>query len=379
MSRNTVDASIELANEFEIPLALVASRRQIEARGLGGGYVNRWSTEAFACYVRERDARGLVVIERDHGGPWQGSQATEQNLGHVEAMDRAKQSFMVDIASGFDLIHIDPNKEGWSDGSVDLRTFTERTIELLDFCVDVSRTCRRSVPPAFEIGTDQGAVAAASPDQFEEMCHRVQGHCATSGIPPPDFIVVPTGTEVKERRNIGTLEQQLGRHGNLPKPVTRMVDFCHAQGALAKEHSADYLADSTLRWHASGPIDAINIAPQLGVSESFRFVELLQKHHLNGLLDRFVSLSLASGDGQRWLLPGTSASELERAIIGGHYVFGTEAFAQIKSEAAAGCRRGAEQLDQDLRDVVRQEILRHSRLLSIASGPLNPQSDRLAG
>ena len=48
MSKNCVDASIEVANEFEIPLFLIASRRQIDSAEFGGGYVENWTTESFS-------------------------------------------------------------------------------------------------------------------------------------------------------------------------------------------------------------------------------------------------------------------------------------------------------------------------------------------
>ena len=55
MSVNCVDASIELANEYNTPLMLIASRRQIDSIDFGGGYVNNWSTEEFAKYVFKHD------------------------------------------------------------------------------------------------------------------------------------------------------------------------------------------------------------------------------------------------------------------------------------------------------------------------------------
>ena len=33
---------------------LIASRRQIECKALGGGYCNNWSTEEFSKYVKKR-------------------------------------------------------------------------------------------------------------------------------------------------------------------------------------------------------------------------------------------------------------------------------------------------------------------------------------
>ena len=39
MSKNCIDATIELAGEHDVPLMLIASRRQIDSEQFGGGYV----------------------------------------------------------------------------------------------------------------------------------------------------------------------------------------------------------------------------------------------------------------------------------------------------------------------------------------------------
>ena len=51
---------------------LIASRRQIESEKLGRGYVNNWSTEEFAEYVRKEMIKIIkLYLCRDHGGPYQ--------------------------------------------------------------------------------------------------------------------------------------------------------------------------------------------------------------------------------------------------------------------------------------------------------------------
>jgi len=109
MSKNCVDAAIELSNDYEIPLMLIASRRQIEAGCFGGGYVNNWSTERFAEYVIEHDLKGKIILARDHGGPWQNTFEKEKKLSLRNAMESAKKSFQVDIESGFEIIQINHN------------------------------------------------------------------------------------------------------------------------------------------------------------------------------------------------------------------------------------------------------------------------------
>ena len=71
MSKNCVDASIELAEQYKTPLMLIASRRQIDCEVFGGGYVENWTTKQFADYVVEKDINRNIILARDHGGPWQ--------------------------------------------------------------------------------------------------------------------------------------------------------------------------------------------------------------------------------------------------------------------------------------------------------------------
>ena len=61
MSVNCVDASIEIADKNNIPLMLIASRRQVDAECFGGGYVNNWSTEKFSNYVRKKSKKYYFV------------------------------------------------------------------------------------------------------------------------------------------------------------------------------------------------------------------------------------------------------------------------------------------------------------------------------
>lgn len=57
MSVNCIDAAIELASEHEVPILMIASRRQIDSEEFGGGYVNNWTTEEFANYVTDKDKK----------------------------------------------------------------------------------------------------------------------------------------------------------------------------------------------------------------------------------------------------------------------------------------------------------------------------------
>mgnify|MGYP002632816866 FL=1 len=107
MSKNCVDASVEIANEKNIPIILIASRRQVDCKELGGGYVNNWDTKEFSAYVQKLDKKKNVFLARDHGGPWQNNLEIKKKLTEKQAMKSAKLSFKNDIDSGFHFIHID--------------------------------------------------------------------------------------------------------------------------------------------------------------------------------------------------------------------------------------------------------------------------------
>ena len=109
MSLNCVDATIEIADEYKIPLMLIASRRQIDTKIFGGGYVNNWSTEQFSKYVSKKTKKKNIILCRDHGGPWQNNFEIEKKISLDAAMENAKKSFEADIKSNFQVIHIDPS------------------------------------------------------------------------------------------------------------------------------------------------------------------------------------------------------------------------------------------------------------------------------
>ena len=132
MSKNCIDASIEISNEHNIPLMLIASRRQIDSNESGGGYVNNWTTEKFSEYVKICDKNKNIILCRDHGGPWQNDYEKNNKLNFHEAMESAKKSFAVDIKSNFQIIHIDP--------TIDIHTeISKEKIFLLSNCLHIHR------------------------------------------------------------------------------------------------------------------------------------------------------------------------------------------------------------------------------------------------
>ena len=64
MSINCVDAAIDFANEHDIPLMLIASRRQIDSEQFNGGYVNNWTKSEFTNYVKTKKKKINIILSK---------------------------------------------------------------------------------------------------------------------------------------------------------------------------------------------------------------------------------------------------------------------------------------------------------------------------
>lgn len=365
MSKNCVDATIELANDHQVPLMLIASRRQIDSEVFGGGYVNNWSTEEFSRYVIDQDKKGFVILARDHGGPWQNTIEKEQKLSLKRAMESAKKSYEADILSGFELIHIDPSEDIFGISTTD--QILDRVYELLEFCTSVAQKANKDI--AFEIGTEEQSGGTNTREQLEYVLQNVLSFCDKSKIQKPTFIVIQTGTKVMETKNVGTFDWPLRIMGELPAEiqVPQMIELCNKYNIFMKEHNTDYLSDEALSWHPKFGIHAANVAPEFGVEETKAFLKLLEEHKLPQLAERFINLAYNSNKWEKWMLPNSNAGQRERAIIAGHYVFAKPEFQEIKQEVQRSIKNI--DIDQYLKDRVKLSIMRYLkafRLLDIS-------------
>ena len=359
MSVNCVDAAIELANEHETPIFLIASRRQIDSSQFGGGYVNGWTTEQFAGYVMDRDKKGKVLLARDHGGPWQNTVEKEAGLGLRRAMDSAKESYRADLEAGFQVLHIDPSVD--IHGSPGVDEVLERVFELYEFCWDQAQRLRREV--VFEVGTEEQSGSTNTQEELDYTLGAVQKFCARNGLPMPSFVVIQSGTRVMERRNVGSFDSPVRVADEIPAEIQipKMIEICNRYGIFMKEHNTDYLSDEALAWHPRLGIHAANVAPEFGVAETRALFEVLEANGLQEIAGRFEALAVGSRKWEKWMLPGSRATDRERALICGHYVFAHPECIALKEQAAAALRLRGIELEEHLKGAVRASILRYLR------------------
>ena len=321
-SRHAVCAVARAAYRHRVRLMLVASRGQIDAKALGGGYVENWSTEAYADFVRSIDPDRRILLCRDHGGPWQRQSDVDEGLGEKEAMASSLESFRCDIRAGMDLLHVDASKDG--SAPADFETALGRLVALCSECEESARRDGRNV--AFEVGLERQGATIDDPRDFASKLLRILDEFEGLSLPRPAFVVGQTGTKVVGTTNRGRFRG----HGRQVDTVRTIVKLCRERGTALKAHNADYLQPEQLDGLVSAGVDAINIAPEVGVAETRAILGWLREKDLRPEEDLFLELAFNSRAWVKWF-PDGEGTDIERATAAGHYVFATEEFRELKS------------------------------------------------
>ena len=258
MSKNSVDACINLAKRKKNEIFLIASRRQIETKLLGGGYVNNWTTEKISKYVKNKN----IILCRDHGGPWQGSYEINKKQNLKEAMIRAKKSYLQDIKNDFKILHIDtslsPKKK------LSFNSKIKRLKDLYEYCYRSAKKYRKKI--SFEVGWESENGEMHNISELKKFISDLNNFCRIKKITKPKYITLKTGTKVFEDKNIGVLFQNYNKKSIFKKKILHLkkcIDICHRNGFLVKEHNSDYLNYNFLKLRPGLKIDGVNIAPEL--------------------------------------------------------------------------------------------------------------------
>lgn len=359
MSKNTVDVCMELAPLSRAPIMLIASRRQVDAEKLGGGYVNGWTTEAFADYVKSFDSYGNVILARDHGGPWQGATGCTSDISEDTAMYEAKVSYEADIKAGFELIHIDPSLDPTNPPTYEKGL--ERLFDLMNFVNQCALDAKCEIQ--LEVGTEEQSGTTNTPEDLEKTLNDIFSFVAKSqGSKPPLFVVVQTGTKVIETSNVGSLDDPIRtHHRGIPSEIQipRVVDICNRYNVLLKQHNTDYLSDETLKYIPRLGVHAANVAPEFGVVETKLIVDLMRKYQANELLDEFRSLAEMSGKWRKWLV--TDDHRDKKLILSGHYVFGSMEFQEIYCSFTKFLAQKSVDLEFEIKQKLRTSIVRYMK------------------
>ncbi|MCC0627600.1 MULTISPECIES: class II D-tagatose-bisphosphate aldolase non-catalytic subunit [unclassified Clostridioides] len=340
MSPNLLQASFELAKDYDFPLMFIASRNQVDADELGGGYVNGWNQETFTKDIKKIADKvgfdGLYYLCRDHGGPWQRDKERNDHLPVDEAMELGKKSYLADIEAGFDLLMIDPTKDPFEIGKViPLDVVLERTVELIEYCENERK--RLNLPDiGYEVGTEETNGGLTSTETYETFITRLKVELDKRDLPMPTFIVGQTGTLTRKTEQVGTFNF---------RNAYDLAQMAKKYGVGLKEHNGDYLDDVTLLEHIPSQIIATNVAPQYGTEETRAYLKLAEverKLEKEGLVEKSSNIrhvllvnAIECGRWRKWVIgeqKDLTAEEIfknealsnEILDIAGHYTFNND-------------------------------------------------------
>ena len=337
MSHTLIKASMLLAKEKDFPLMFIASRNQVDADELGGGYVCNWDqkrfAEAIAQVAKENNFDGLYYLCRDHGGPWQRDNERNAHLPEKEAMELGKKSYKYDLENGFDLLHIDPTKDPYIVGKViDMNVNINRTIELIE-TAENERKAMGLPSVSYEVGTEETNGGLTSSENYEAFIKKLNEKLDEKNLPHPAFIVGNTGTLTRLTENVGHVD---------PASCKNLSAIAKKYHVGLKEHNGDYLDDIILLQHPAWGVTAMNVAPEFGTVETQAYLKLSEVEdslYAEGLISDKSNIALVltteavkSGRWKKWMVDGKDKLSIEEILedkelarlineIGGHYTF----------------------------------------------------------
>lgn len=337
MSKNCVQASLEISKEYDFPVMFIASRNQVDLDELGGGYVNGWDQFRFAEAVKDIankiDYDNLYYLCRDHGGPWQRDKERNDHLPEDEAMGLAQKSYIADMEAGFELLMIDPTKDPFEVGKViPLDVVIKRTIDLIEFC-EKERISRNLPEIGYEVGTEETNGGLTTTETYEKFILTLTKELKARNLPMPTFIVGQTGTLTRKTEQAGQF--------NFSNAYD-LAEMAKKYNVGLKEHNGDYLDDVSLLEHIPSNITATNVAPQYGTEETRAYLNLAhveQKLVSQGLIKEpsqtrevLLDYAIKSERWRKWMVGDQvnltvedilkdKSLSLEILDIAGHYTF----------------------------------------------------------
>ena len=297
MSTEIIEAVFRYSNYHRAELMLIASKNQID---YAGGYVNSWTTADFKEFIKKMKKEyqfSNVKICRDHCGP---------GFNDNYDLEDTYKTIETDIANDFDLMHID------------FCHFQGSNRERLRESEKAIKYCLKLKPEILiEIGTDENVgsnFTLNSLGELEEEIDFFKSFC------DPEFYVVQTGSLVKEINQVGSFNSDF---------IKRAAKIIHEKNLKLKEHNADYLSkDEILK--RKDIIDAINIAPQLGVIQTNL---VLNKCLVFGVrFDDFLEKVCRGNRWKKWMHKNKPANKFLCSLIAGHYHFASEEYGEIVSQ-----------------------------------------------
>lgn len=294
MSTEIIEAIYRYSHYNRKELMIIASKNQID---YAGGYVNNWTTQEFMNFIKKMKETYLysnVRICRDHCGP---------GFNGIDDLQDTYKTIETDIVNGFDLIHIDfCHFKGTKEEKF------EESKKAIQYCYELNPRI------LIEIGTDENAGINFGFINLQEIEKEIDFFLQFC---KPEFYVVQTGSLIKEINQVGNFNSLF---------MKEISSLLKTKEIKLKEHNADYLSKEEIK-KREGIIDAMNIAPQVGVIQTLITLNKCLIYGIN--FDSFLEEVYMGGKWRKWMNNNTPENKFLCCVIAGHYHFASENYQKL--------------------------------------------------
>ena len=289
MSKEITEILAKHTKDNYYPLMIIASRNQVD---YVTGYV--CTTSELAEQVKQYKNPNLLLC-RDHCGPYFSD--LDRGLTIEDAIDRCKKTIAADIASGFDLIHIDVSRIK--------NNQLHYAKELIEYALSLNPDIKLEFGSEDNTGIDITSSLARIDIQLGFLNPYKKNVV---------FFVTQTGSLTKD-----------GQAGSFDIERNRAIgEQIRAAGFMFKEHNADYFTAEDIQQRIDAGVDSLNIAPQLGVIQT----TLLKEFAPADLWATFADLVYNQDYWKRWVPEGVTDKDVA-VNVSGHYLFNSQTYKDI--------------------------------------------------
>ena len=291
MSPEIIEGIIKASSKLRKPFMLISTKNQID---WNGGYVNKWTTKQYVGFVNKMRGKHMgskIYLCRDHCGPGFKN----------DSIDDIYKTIDDDIKNNFDLIHID-----FSKFSSDKKVVLDKTRKVIEWIIKKNNEIK------IEIGTEENI--GEYKDKIEEI---ISDFNFIKKFVSPEFFVIQTGSLVREINQVGSFNKKF---------ISEIHEFLLHNDVKLKEHNADYLNFEMIK-ERKGIVDAMNVAPQLGVIQTETIVNEALIYGID--INPFLECSYKSKAWEKWLYKNTYKNKMLCSIIAGHYNFISDEYKEL--------------------------------------------------
>jgi hypothetical protein len=288
MTINTIESVNKFSKKHKKYIYLICSKNQIESKKLGGGYVNNFSTESFAKYIKKLN-NSFIKLGRDHGGPFI---ADKKSKNMKKEIVNCKSSFTSDIKSGFELLHIDT--------SFAKKEKFKLALELYNYCYKKSKKYNKNIH--YEIGVNFHG------DKFikQEFNQIIKNF---SNLQKIKFVTGTTGSKINNSKQVGNFNK---------KNSKLMTKELSKKGILVKDHNCDFLKKREINLRKKCGIYSFNIGPELAHAENEILYDIGIKSK-NKFFSKFLITVLKSEKWKKWC--NKNSSNKNKFSSSAHYLY----------------------------------------------------------